>query len=184
MSGCLANTAFAAAVRCVSTEVPGTPVMMHDVALAAQLVDQPLRRDPAGLLLIDMRVVGARLGDLGVISENDHALVAGVLHHLIERRRRDRINHDRLRALLDHRIDLLDLPLRVGSSDLHGQVHLVAKRCVVGHGLDHVRRLGLPVIADIAHAEEDFELVRSLCGDPGGRQECGSKRGGADDTRR
>ena len=85
----------------------------HDVALAAELVDQPLSGDPAGLVLIDVRVVGARLGDLGVIGENDNALVAGVLHHLVQRGRRDRIDHDRFRALLDHRVDLLDLPLRV-----------------------------------------------------------------------
>ena len=30
---------------------------------------------------------------------------------------------------------------------------------VRGHGLDHVGGLGLPVIADVAHAQENLELV-------------------------
>ncbi len=119
MPGYLAKTALAAAVRCVSTEVPGTPVMHDDVALAAQLLGQPFGGDPPGLRLVDMHVVGAGLGDLGVIGDDHDVPRAGVLHHLIERGGRDRIDDDGLRALLHHRVDLLDLALRVRPGDLH-----------------------------------------------------------------
>jgi hypothetical protein len=53
-------------------------------------------------------------------------------------------------------VDLLDLALGIGAGDLDLQVHLVAHALVRRHGLDHVGRLGLPVVADVAHGEIDL----------------------------
>ncbi len=67
--------------------------------------------------------------------------------------------------LLNHRIDLLDLALRVGTGDLHLQIDFVREILVRGHGLDHVGRLGLPIVPDIAHRQEYLELlVRGMTG--------------------
>ena len=53
-----------------------------DVALAVEPLDQPFGRHAAGLVLVDRDVVGAGLGDLGVVGEDQDALVAGVLDRL------------------------------------------------------------------------------------------------------
>ena len=70
---------------------------------------------------------------------------------------------------LDHGVDLLDLALGVGAGDLGLKVDLVAIGSARGHRLDHVGGLGLPVVADVAHAEEDLELL----GRGGGRRGAG-----------
>ena len=127
MPGCLAKTSFAALVRSVSTEVPGHAGDDDDIALAAELLDQPFGGLASGLFLIDVDIVGARLGDLGVIGEDLDALVAGVLDDLVQGGRRNREDHDRLGAGLHHGVDLLNLPLRVGSGDLHLEATLSAK---------------------------------------------------------
>src|SRR4051794_15786603 len=144
----------------------------HDVALAAELVDQPLPGLPPGLVLVDGRVVGAGLGDDRVVGEDQRALGAGGLDHLVERRGRDRVDDDGLGTGLDHRVDLLDLALRVRARDLDLQVDLVGHVLRRRHGLDHVGRLGLPVVADVAHRQEDLVLAGRLgaarrAGDPG-----------------
>ena len=139
-----------------------------DVALAVQRLDQPFGGNAAGVELVDMDVVGARLGDLGIIGDDHDVPRAGASHHLVERGRRDRIDDDGLRALLHHRIDLLDLALRIGPRDLHLEAHLVAIVLRGGHGLHHVRRLRLPVIPDIAHGKEDLELLPGGLGMVGG----------------
>ncbi len=130
-----------------------------DVALPVQLLDQPLGRHAACLFLVDGNVVGARLRDFRIVGDDHHALVARILHGRVQRRRRDRIDDDGLGTLLHHRVDLLDLALGVRPGDLDLQVDLVGKVLMGRHGLDHVGRLGLPVIADVAHRQEDLELL-------------------------
>ncbi len=135
----------------------------HDIALAVELLDQPLGGDATRLLLVDRHVVGAGLRNLAVVSDDHHALVARVLDRAVERRRRDRIDDDRLRALLHHGVDLLDLALRVGAGDLHLQIDLVGEILVRRHRLDHVGGFRLPVVADVAHRQKYLEfLVGSL----------------------
>ena len=131
----------------------------HDLALAVELLHQPLGRDATCLLLIDRDVVGARLGDFRIIGKHQHALVAGILDRGVERIGRDRKDYDGLGAGLHHGIDLLDLALRIRAGDLDFEVDLVAHALVAGHRLDHVGGLGLPVIADITHRQEDLESV-------------------------
>ena len=162
MSGYLAKTSFAALVRWRIDRGPGNAGEDDDVALAVQLLGQPFGRHAAGFVLVDMDVVGAGFGDLGVIGEDHHALVAGVLDDLVERGRRDREDDDRLGAGLNHGVDLLDLALGIGAGDLDLQVDLVGHALMRRHRLDHVGGLGLPVIADVAHAEEDLVLAGSI----------------------
>jgi hypothetical protein len=68
---------------------------------------------------------------------------------------------DRLGSGLNHRVDLLDLLLGVGTGDLDLEIDLVRQIGMGRHGLDHVAGFGLPVIADIAHAQEDLVLFLS-----------------------
>ena len=133
-----------------------------DVALAVELLSQPLSGDLAPLVLVDMRVVGAWFLDDAVIGGDHHALVARRLNGFVKRGRRDRIDHDRLRARRHHRVDLLDLLLRVGTGDLNLEVDLVFIFVGCGEGLDHLSRLVLPVVADVAHREVDLVLVGRL----------------------
>jgi len=90
----------------------------HDIALALESLGEPLCGDAAGLFLIDRDIVGARLRDLAVVGDDHDALVAGILDGAVERGRGDRVDDDRFGALLDHRIELLDLSLRVRPGDL------------------------------------------------------------------
>ena len=134
-----------------------------DVALAAELLHQPLSRHAAGFGLVDVDVIGAFLGDLGVIGEDQNALVAGVLDDAVQRGRRDREDHDGVGALLHHGVDLLDLALGVRTGDLDLEVDLVDHALVGRHGLDHVGGFGLPVVADVAHAQEYLVFLLSFC---------------------
>jgi hypothetical protein len=67
---------------------------------------------------------------------------------------------------------MLNLALGVGASHLDLQVDLVGEILVRSHSLDHVGGLGLPVVADVAHRQENLELLVGGVGGPG--QEAGS----------
>src|SRR6202023_225478 len=84
-----------------------------NIALSAELVDEPLRGLTAGGGLIDGGVVSAGFGDDRVIGKNEDALVAGALNHLVQGSGRDRIDDDGVGSGLNHSVDLLDLALRV-----------------------------------------------------------------------
>ena len=146
-------------MRSVSTEVPGTPVMTTILPLPLSFLASHSAVTRPGFFLVDRHVVGAGLGNLAVIGDDHDALVAGVLDRAVQGGRRNRIDDDRLRALLHHGVDLLDLALRVGAGDLHLQVDLVGEILMRRHGLDHVGGLGLPVVADVAHRQEYLEFL-------------------------
>ncbi len=50
--------------------------------------------------------------------------------------------------------------MRVGAGHLNLEIDFVDHALVRRHGLDHIGGLSLPVVADIAHAQIDFVLVR------------------------
>jgi len=57
MPGFLAKTSIAALVRCVSTEVPGTPVMTRILPLPPSFLTSHSAVTRAGLVLVDVDVV-------------------------------------------------------------------------------------------------------------------------------
>src|SRR5271170_7177023 len=65
-----------------------------NIALSAELVDEPLRGLTPGGVLVDSGVVSAGFGDDRVIGKNEDALVASALHHLVQGSGRDRIDDD------------------------------------------------------------------------------------------
>src|SRR6202035_5130043 len=56
----------------------------NDIPFTAELFDQPFGRLAPSLFLINVDIVGARFGDLGVIGENLDALIAGALDTLVQ----------------------------------------------------------------------------------------------------
>jgi len=57
---------------------------------------------------------------------------------------------------------ILALGIRTGDLDL--EIDLVGHALMGRHGLDHVGRLRLPVVADVAHAQEDLVLAGGIGG--------------------
>ena len=163
MPGCFFQTDAAPARRSGVDRGPGHAVGLDDVALAVQRVDQPLGGELARRELVDVHVVGARLGDRAVVGDDDHAAVAGLLDHRIKRGGGDGEGDDRVVARGDHLLHLLDLAVDVGAAragrarDVGVQLHLV----VVGRrrrlGCHQVLGLDLPVVADVAHRQGDLE---------------------------
>jgi hypothetical protein len=56
-------------------------------------------------------------------------------------------------------VDLLNLALGVRAGHLDLQVNLVSEILVRRHGLNHVGGFGLPIVADVAHRQEDLEFL-------------------------
>src|ERR1700722_3800837 len=56
----------------------------NDIPFTAELFDQPFGWFAPSLFLINVDIVGARFGYLGVIGENLDALVAGALDDLVQ----------------------------------------------------------------------------------------------------
>ena len=113
ISGFSANTPFAAALRRVSTIVPGMPPMKMILPLPVQLLCQPFGRTGASPFLVDADVISARLGHFRIPRDERHAFLAGSANSAIERSRRNRPGDNDIGAGLGHRIDLLQLGLRV-----------------------------------------------------------------------
>ena len=114
MPGLAASAASAPRRRSSLTEMPAGPLRIEDLALAAELLDQPLGRRVAPLVRVGVDLGGDLVGvDEAVEVDDGDALGAGIGDDAVRRGRRAGDQHDRVDIGVDHRLDLLDLGVGV-----------------------------------------------------------------------
>ena len=108
----------------------GRAVHDDDLARAAELLDQPFRPEPPPGLRVGIDL-GRELvgGHQAVDVDHRNALLAGLLDHPVERRRRAGDHDDAVDIGIDHRLDLRDL--RVGVAFGVGDHELVGQALVL-----------------------------------------------------
>jgi hypothetical protein len=104
---------------------------LEQIAAIRQPSGQIIHLDPAHFMEVDRDAPGAGLGDDAVEGHDDDARVAGFPHRAVERRRRGRVEHDRVITLQDHVLYLGGL---LGGLVLGGGEGVGGRHDALGHG--------------------------------------------------
>src|SRR4029450_3297343 len=143
------------------------PAHVQDVALAAELVGQPLRPQAAVGDLVVGGHIGRRLRDRLVDGDDHDLLLGGLLDHRVELLPVRRVHDDGVGALGDEVLEVLDL---LGRAAVLGDGDDLADLAAgQGLGLDRADHLLAPAVAGQGVAHPDDPLLARPPAPTGGR---------------